>query len=237
MDREFMGKKWLQWLDDQDLADIVRIKKKVWVGEHQAGILARRPGRQKSARQSIFALTRFFASKSTRGSGRDGPLMVVSNRFSGKEALQIYRQGWGIERLFGHLKKNGFDLEATHMTGATMLEHALCPHGFGLPFQLCMGLSLPGKHPQNDCGSEPQKCLSLGSGRPHESVRSKQSRPISGGASERILAIAPVRNLPLNFPRVVCNPTKEAHHEVGRTDHDFTQHSVKICLTCFFSIF
>ncbi len=48
--------------------------------------------------------------------------MVVSNRFSGKEALRIYRQGWGIERLFGHLKKNGFDLEATHMTGATKLK-------------------------------------------------------------------------------------------------------------------
>jgi hypothetical protein len=48
--------------------------------------------------------------------------MVVSNRFSGKEALQIYRQGWGNERLFGHLKKNGFDLEATHMTGAPKLE-------------------------------------------------------------------------------------------------------------------
>ncbi|MFT6179593.1 MAG: hypothetical protein ACJAQT_002925 [Akkermansiaceae bacterium] len=38
--------------------------------------------------------------------------------------------------------------------------------------------------------------------------------------------MAPVRDLPLNFPRVVCNPTKEAHHEVGRTDHAFTQHSV-----------
>jgi hypothetical protein len=237
MDREFMGKKWLQWLDDQDLADIVRIKKKVWVGEHQAGILARRPGRQKSARQSIFALTLFFASKSTRGSGRDGSLMVVSNRFSAKEALQIYRQGWGIERLSGHLKKNGFDLEATHMTGATKLEMLFALTVLAFLFSFAWGQSLTGKHPKNDCGSEPQKCLSLGSGRPHESVRSKQSRPISGGASERILAIAPVRNLPLNFPRVVCNPTKEAHHEVGRTDHDFTQHSVKICLTCFFSIF
>jgi hypothetical protein len=41
--------------------------------------------------------------------------MVVRNRFSGKEALQIYRQGWGIGRLFGHLKKNGFELEATHI--------------------------------------------------------------------------------------------------------------------------
>jgi hypothetical protein len=38
--------------------------------------------------------------------------------------------------------------------------------------------------------------------------------------------MAPVRNLPLNFPRVVCTPTKEAHHEVGCTDHDHTQPSV-----------
>jgi hypothetical protein len=86
------------------------------------GLFARRPGRQKSARQSILELTLFFASKSTRGSGRDGSLMVVSNRFSGKGALKIYRQGWGIGRLFGHLKKNGFDLEATHMTRATKRE-------------------------------------------------------------------------------------------------------------------
>lgn len=53
---------------------------------------------------------------------RDTHLMVASNRFVGKEALQLYRQRWGIERLFGHLKKKGFDLEATHMTDAAKLE-------------------------------------------------------------------------------------------------------------------
>jgi len=34
----------------------------------------------------------------------------------------LYRKRWGIERLFGHLKNNGFDLEATHMTDGKKLE-------------------------------------------------------------------------------------------------------------------
>ena len=49
-------------------------------------------------------------------------LMVISNRFQVKEALKLYRQRWGIERLFGHLKKKGFDLESTHMTAPKKLE-------------------------------------------------------------------------------------------------------------------
>lgn len=48
--------------------------------------------------------------------------MVVSNRLPGKEALKLYRKRWGIERLFGHLKRKGFDLEATHMTCPRKLE-------------------------------------------------------------------------------------------------------------------
>ena len=49
-------------------------------------------------------------------------LYLVSNRFSGREALALYRQRWGIEQLFSHLKKRGFDLEVTHMTDADKLE-------------------------------------------------------------------------------------------------------------------
>ena len=48
--------------------------------------------------------------------------MVVSNHLHGKEALKLYRKRWGIERLFGHLKRKGFDLEATHMTCPRKLE-------------------------------------------------------------------------------------------------------------------
>jgi hypothetical protein len=50
----------------------------------------------------------------------------------------LYRLRWGIEQLFSHLKKRGFDLEATHMREARKLEKlfALVTLAF---FQLWLG--------------------------------------------------------------------------------------------------
>jgi len=36
--------------------------------------------------------------------------------------LEIYKLRWGIEQLFSHLKKRGFDLGAMHMTDGSKLE-------------------------------------------------------------------------------------------------------------------
>lgn len=59
----------------------------------------------------------FFAGKTITSKGKRGErLNVISNRFSGPEMLELYKQRWGIELLFNHLKKRGFNLEDTHMT-------------------------------------------------------------------------------------------------------------------------
>lgn len=55
MDREFIGNKWLQWLDDQGIGYIVRIKKNVWVGKRQAGDRASRPGRNSCIGKTFLA--------------------------------------------------------------------------------------------------------------------------------------------------------------------------------------
>lgn len=52
----------------------------------------------------------------------DERLHVISNRFNGEEALELYSLRWGLELLFSHLKKRGFDLEATHMSDSKKLE-------------------------------------------------------------------------------------------------------------------
>ena len=65
----------------------------------------------------------FFASKVLQSKGRlDERLHVISNRFNGEEALELYSLRWGLELLFSHLKKRGFDLEATHMSDSKKLE-------------------------------------------------------------------------------------------------------------------
>lgn len=74
--------------------------------------------------------------------GRASRFFVVSNRFQGKKALDLYRRRWGIERLFGHLKRKGFDLEATHMTDGVMLKKLFAVLFLGFLFSFAWGCHL-----------------------------------------------------------------------------------------------
>jgi len=125
MDREFGGEEWLRWLGKKDVGYVVRIKKNILVNgkpAHKHPVTSKAKGRQKTT-ATIMGLKLFFANKVIQSKGRrDSHLYVVSNRFSGREALALYQMRWGIEQLFSHLKKRGFDLEATHMTDARKLE-------------------------------------------------------------------------------------------------------------------
>ena len=140
MDREFVGKCWLGWLELMEVDYIVRLKKNALVGTRSASFLCGY-GRWKKAadeRHDVFGRMVFFAGKRIRR-GRDEFLAVISNRFRGAEALELYRMRWSIETLFGHLKKRGYRFEDTHMTrkerieklmGVLTIAFALC-HGWG----------------------------------------------------------------------------------------------------------
>jgi len=49
---------------------------------------------------------------------------------------------WGFERLFGQLKKKGFDLEATHMTDPRKLEGLFAVVALGFLFSFGWGCHL-----------------------------------------------------------------------------------------------
>ncbi len=123
MDREFGGKEWLTFLNGRDIGYVVRIKGNALVDGKSAN-KHRITGKAKTTQpREIWGMKLYFSSKHIQSKGRrDDQLYLVSNRFSGSEALKAYRLRWGIEQLFSHLKKRGFDLEATHMTEAGKLE-------------------------------------------------------------------------------------------------------------------
>ena len=123
MDREFGGERWLKWLEKKEVGYVVRIKKNILVdGKHAHKYPVTGRGK-KSPLRTIMGMKLYFSNKVIQSKGRrDSHLYVVSNRFCGREALALYRMRWGIEQLFSHLKKRGFDLEATHMTDASKLE-------------------------------------------------------------------------------------------------------------------
>ena len=105
MDREFIGKPWLKWLDNQGVGYVVRIKKNVIIREYQSEVLAGRRSRKPTDLQDICGFRLFFSCKKMKAGGRRARLLLVSNRFQGKEALDLYRRRWGIERLFGISKR------------------------------------------------------------------------------------------------------------------------------------
>lgn len=69
-------------------------------------------------------------------------LLILSNRFQGKEALWLYRKRWGIERLFWHLKQKGFDLESTHMNSAQKLDKLFAVLALGFLVSFAWGCQI-----------------------------------------------------------------------------------------------
>ncbi len=120
---QFGGKTWLQWLTDQDIKHIVRIKGNVLI--HGKPAREYRNGKQLRCERTlpVWDTDLFFAGCRITGKNtRDEFLYIVSNHYFGKEALRLYKRRWGIELVFSHLKKRGFDLETTHMSDPRKIE-------------------------------------------------------------------------------------------------------------------
>lgn len=136
MDREFIGKGWLGFLELHEIPYIVRLKKNALVSGISVEDLScyNRWRKHLHERREVFGQQVYFASKRIKG-GRDPHVSVISNVFSGTEAVEIYRTRWSIETFFSHLKKRGFNLEDTHLTrkeridklfGVLAVAFALC---------------------------------------------------------------------------------------------------------------
>ena len=141
MDREFLGDDWLEWLDKKGIAYVLRIKKNTIVGKKLAHEHGSTPGVKSQDRQQIWDLDLYFGNKKIKGN-KGEKLFVVSNRFKGKIALEIYRKRWGIELLFSHLKKRGFNFEDTHMTDKKKQERLMAVLSLSFLYSYGWGLHL-----------------------------------------------------------------------------------------------
>ena len=132
MDREFHGKKWLSWLDEKNLTFVLRVKSNTLVNGKSARdykCSARDP-------KSIWGMSLYFGLKHVN-SKRTNDLYVVSNHLKPITALKAYRRRWGIEVVFGHFKKKGFNLEDTHITEAERIDRLIAV--LTLSFFYCFG--------------------------------------------------------------------------------------------------
>ena len=128
MDREFYGEKWLSWLNNKGITYVLRVKANTHInGVKVSVLLKQKQSRQKYSILSAYGQNIYLSCKwlsQTRKSTKQR-IIVISNAFAGEEALEVYRIRWGIETFFAHCKKNGFNLEDTHMTHSKKMDKLL----------------------------------------------------------------------------------------------------------------
>lgn len=121
-DREFIGLKWLNFLEDSGIPFAIRVKAGLLVDTREgrrlslASLLAKCRGVRKfratfpsQGDRPAVALT--FAARRIKG----GELLVVASNVSDRNILNAYRRRWSVECLFGDTKTRGLNLEDTRL--------------------------------------------------------------------------------------------------------------------------
>jgi hypothetical protein len=141
-DREFVGEKWFDYLITNDIPFCIRVKQNALVNEEfnlkeifQATI---------KTGQTI-NLTNpqiIWGNQLYLGASRNdkGELMVIaSNKRLDQDIIEIFKQRWSIETMFGFFKSKGFNLEETHLSTPEKISTLFGILGIALVWCLVVG--------------------------------------------------------------------------------------------------
>ena len=122
-DREFVGAEWIQWLDDQGIPFLFRIRNNSLLeGVFPVKAFFRRlpPGKKvKNGETTLWGKNVYL---STRWSHKKDELVTIISNRKFKNPFKLYRRRWEIETFFGCLKKRGFCFEDTHLIHLPRIE-------------------------------------------------------------------------------------------------------------------
>src|SRR3954447_17270490 len=129
-DREFIGKDWLRYLQQQRIPFHIRIRDNMWL---------HKPGGKKIRMSWVLQGLKLKAAWHHPGllyvdgvlvyvSGmklEDGEYLIVVSYDQQSQALIHYRERWQIETMFKAFKTNGFNLEDTHLRDTKRIDKLL----------------------------------------------------------------------------------------------------------------
>ena len=124
-DREFIGEAWFKSLLEHGVNPVIRIKRDTTI-QHRNKVCpawvyinALKPGAvEELTKARVMGIRVFVVATLTP----EGELLAVVTTKRPSKALQIYRERWKIETLFGAFKTRGFHLEDTHVTDMVRSE-------------------------------------------------------------------------------------------------------------------
>lgn len=133
-DREFIGPRWIEYLQKEKIPYCFRIKEEGQYLENRKGrfikakAMFRTVGRSQTKAAGVIKIGKkgevISALSATRSVG--GELLVVMHSEELEAApCESYQLRWSIECLFKGMKSNGFNVEDTHLTDAKRIETML----------------------------------------------------------------------------------------------------------------
>jgi hypothetical protein len=130
-DREFIGKHWINWLNQNGIRYYIRMRENFWVENPRNGKRFKafwafndlRRGESKVL-YPIYRvngqLCYLSASKIIHDNTPELQIMISFNK--PENALQRYKDRWQVETAFRALKSSGFNIEDTHLTDLCRVE-------------------------------------------------------------------------------------------------------------------
>jgi len=131
-DREFVGERWIKYLNEQQIRYYIRIRENFWVLQPHNGkrvkaswLFVNLPLNGCRVNQRIVSLNGQLGYLSgSKGKDKDGKpeLQIVISFNKPEDAMAIYKERWQIETAFRSLKTSGFNFEDTHLTEIERIE-------------------------------------------------------------------------------------------------------------------
>jgi len=128
-DREFIGTEWFNYLIDNNINFLIRIKHNIKISRVNGGSAPARnffrnlrcgESIQLSNKRKIFGVKLYITGMKLQ----TGELLIIAHNYSAscEQVLNDYKKRWGIECFFKTLKSEGFDFETTHLTDPKKID-------------------------------------------------------------------------------------------------------------------
>lgn len=131
-DREFVGERWIKYLNDNRIRYYIRIRENFWVVQPHSGkqvkaswLFADLPMNGCRVNHRIVYLNNqlcYLSGSKVKDKEGKPELQIVISFNKPEDAIEIYKDRWQIETAFRALKTSGFNIEDTHLTEIERIE-------------------------------------------------------------------------------------------------------------------
>ena len=131
-DREFVGEKWIGYLNDNHIRYYIRIRENFWVLQPHNGKLVKAswmfsdlPVNGCTVHHRIVYVNNqlcYLTGSKVKDKEGKPELQIVISFNKPQDALYLYKERWQVETAFRALKSSGFNIEDTHLTDIDRIE-------------------------------------------------------------------------------------------------------------------